>query len=90
MESFAFSGNPLFSESIPKEALYQIRQIKFPKTQTNIHQHEMMNSTNFDVDWTRNKMAARGPHIQKFVILAATLCCYKLTISWKGKLTLND
>ena len=34
-------------------------------------------------------MAARGPHIQKFVILAATLCCDDLNISWRDKLTLN-
>ena len=34
-------------------------------------------------------MAARGPHIQELVILAATLCCNNLTISWSGKLTLN-
>ena len=43
--------------------------------------HEMMNYANFTVDGKRNKMAARGPHIQKFVILAATLCSDNLTIS---------
>ena len=42
------------------------------------------------VDGRGNKMAARGPHIQKFVILAATLCCDNLTISCRGKHTLNS
>ena len=36
--------------------------------------NKMMNFANFNVDRKRNKMATRGPHIQKFVILAATLC----------------
>ena len=89
MQSFASSDNPVFSESVPKEALYQMRQIEFSRTPTKIHQHEMMNYTNFKVDWRKNKMAARGQHIQELVILAATLCCNNLTISWKGKLTLN-
>ncbi len=57
---------------------------------TNNYQHEMMYYTNFNVDWRKNEMAARGPHIQELVILAATLCCNNLTISWQGKLTLND
>ena len=51
----------------------------------------MLKYANFNVDQRRqNKMAARGWHIQKFVILAATLCCDKLTISWRDKLTLNS
>ena len=50
----------------------------------------MINFANFKVNRKRNKMAARGPHIQKFVILAATLCCENLTISCRGKLTLNS
>ena len=49
----------------------------------------MKNYANFNVDWRKNKLAARGPHIHKFVILAATLCCDNLNISWRGKLTLN-
>ena len=44
-----------------------------------------MNYTNFYVDWRKNKMAARGQHIQEFVILAATLCCDNLNISWRDK-----
>ena len=49
----------------------------------------MKNYANFTVDRKRNEMAARGPHLQKFVILAATLCCDNLKGSWQGKLTLN-
>ena len=41
-------------------------------------------------DEEKYKMAARGPHIQKFVILAATLCCDNLTISWPDKHTLDS
>ena len=57
-----------------------------------VHQggNKMTNNANFTVDRKRNKMAARGPHIQKFVILAATLCSDNLTISWRDKLTLNS
>ena len=41
------------------------------------------------VYWRENQMAARGLHIQKFVILAPTLCCNILTISSRGKLAFN-
>ena len=57
-----------------------------------IHQGgiKMINFANFNVDRRGNKMAARGPHIQKFVILAATLCCDNLKISCRDKHTLNS